>query len=332
MADFATHFLFGREVLPDLPEEAARVCSYYRKAYNYGLQGPDLLMVHKFMTGGDEISELGSEMHEKKTDTLMYTLAHECECAGYSALGRCMRAYFYGFLLHYSLDSVIHPYVYAMIEKFLEERPDEDDGAFHIQIETDIDTLLYRRMCNDSVNSFQPFRYYGFGLLSEKDGRRELEPILERGRNQRLTYGAIEKLYVPMLKSVYETDVKESDIRDCITKTRTLRGFQYGPAKTGAFLAKVLSKTEKSRKRTLAMIKYKAPEWDALNMRNAAWTDFQGNGHTESVPQLLQIAGEKACRLVGQYSEMLENRSFLKVIHFEYDFEGERTSRSNPAD
>lgn len=307
MADFVTHHLFGEESIRDLNPWAKKICGYYGKAFHWGLQGPDFLMMHHFATGGDEISSMGVTMHMDHVDRMFYTLCKTLAAVDYSALSRSMSAYFFGFICHYALDSVIHPYVFSMVEKNIENGVSDDDQMLHLKVETDIDTVLYKKRTGRSIRMFRGFDSY------------ETLPI---GNEHRLLYGTIEKLYIPVLKEVYACPITKKEIDESLDTTLWVEKMQYNNVRMALLLVNSFSKDEKTKKRNTAVIKYEEPKWDALNQEHNPWSDFQGHEHTDSVEDMFLQAEEKACGLIDKYTGMLTNHH-IEEIHFPVDFEGE---------
>ena len=104
MPDIAVHISFGREVLSSLPEEVRE--SIIPGPYSFALLGPDVWFTyhpwHRRRDGR------GRQMHTTKTGEFLTALLQR------SAVSACreeMFSYLAGFLCHYALDSVTHPYI-----------------------------------------------------------------------------------------------------------------------------------------------------------------------------------------------------------------------------
>lgn len=97
------HHRFGRELLPVLPPEVRQCIQRFRRMYDLGLQGPDFFFYYNpyFKTA---IGELGKVYH-RKTGQDFFPAA----CA--AATSEAAKAYLYGLLGHYCLDSRCHPFV-----------------------------------------------------------------------------------------------------------------------------------------------------------------------------------------------------------------------------
>ena len=119
------HYRLGKLLLPTLPGEVQQCIHRFRRMYDMGLQGPDFFFYHNPIlktTAG----EYGYKFH-KQTGKDFFKIA--CKVATSEAA----RAYLYGLLSHYVLDSVSHPVV----------RKKEAAGeGRHIPIEKEFDRYL----------------------------------------------------------------------------------------------------------------------------------------------------------------------------------------------
>lgn len=97
------HYRFGKLLLPSLPADVRQTVQRFRRMYDMGLQGPDFFFYYnifmKTATG-----QLGSVFH-RQTGREFFPVA--CKAAASDAA----RAYLYGLLGHYCLDSTCHPFV-----------------------------------------------------------------------------------------------------------------------------------------------------------------------------------------------------------------------------
>lgn len=111
-----------------------------------GLQGPDIFFYYLNPYMRKRKNNICNILHEKNTDIffdnlLEYTIVLETE-----EKEICL-AYIAGFLCHYALDTHTHPYLYARMQKDLNEHPERRYEAFYYRrIETLMDTLLLKRL------------------------------------------------------------------------------------------------------------------------------------------------------------------------------------------
>ena len=122
------HYRFGIEAIPLLSQEAQRSVGRFRQLYDVGLHGPDPFF-HSNIFWHTAIGKLGSTMHEL-TGEEFFTRAckrlrmHPSE-AGLS--------YLYGFLGHYVLDSLCHPFINQIVA---------EGKIGHVELESEFDRFL----------------------------------------------------------------------------------------------------------------------------------------------------------------------------------------------
>lgn len=125
------HFRFGALALEAMEPRQRRCASLFRQLYDVGQHGPDLFFYDNPFWG-KEGTRLGKAFHGQ-TGQEFFTNA----CAAWKAApSDAGRAYLYGLLGHYCLDSVSHPRVWEL----------HNSGAVrHAELETDFDRLLLRK-------------------------------------------------------------------------------------------------------------------------------------------------------------------------------------------
>ena len=103
MPDMAVHAVFGREVRDSLPEEIRT--RLVDTPWHIALFGPDFWFLHPV---ADQRQNRGRRMHTTRTDIFLIALARKAREGGSRAE---IFSYLAGFLCHYTLDSVAHPYI-----------------------------------------------------------------------------------------------------------------------------------------------------------------------------------------------------------------------------
>ena len=119
------HYRFGKLLLPQLPPSVRQCIGRFRRMYDLGLQGPDIFFYVPPLPG-TSLGTLGKEYH-KTPGTDFFTAA----CA--AAETEAARAYLYGLLAHYCLDTLCHPFV---------NRMDKTGEAPHIPLEAEFERYL----------------------------------------------------------------------------------------------------------------------------------------------------------------------------------------------
>lgn len=119
------HYRFGKLLLPELPADVRQCITRFRRMYDMGLHGPDIFFyANPFMRTA--AGQLGRQYHELSGQELF---SRACTVAGTEAA----RAYLYGLLAHYCLDSACHPYVNRMVQT---------GEAGHVALEAEFDRYL----------------------------------------------------------------------------------------------------------------------------------------------------------------------------------------------
>ena len=102
------HYRFGKLALPALPAEARQCIGRFRRMYDIGLHGPDILFYYNPVMD-TPVGQLGHSYHT-------YSGQKFFEQACKQADSEAARAYLYGLLGHYCLDSLCHPYVNQLVD------------------------------------------------------------------------------------------------------------------------------------------------------------------------------------------------------------------------
>lgn len=122
------HYVFGKKVYARLPEKEKQVICRGKDAFLLGLHGPDLLFYY-YPISMNRINQQGTGMHKEIAAEFFERGRKRYREKRDSSL----RAYLYGFLCHFILDSECHPYVnYYM----------EEHQVGHLEIETEFDRYL----------------------------------------------------------------------------------------------------------------------------------------------------------------------------------------------
>ena len=102
------HYRFGKLLLPSLPAHVRQTIQRFRRMYDMGLQGPDFFFYYNpFLHTAT--GELGRVFHRQ---TGQEFFPEACKAATSDAA----KAYLYGLLGHYCLDSTCHPFVNRLAE------------------------------------------------------------------------------------------------------------------------------------------------------------------------------------------------------------------------
>lgn len=124
-----THYRFGKDVLSALPRPLQQAVENKRELYDIGLHGPDILFYYRVLTENPVRSQ-GYELHDEPAN-IFFT--HAEDIIARSADQAAARAYIYGFICHFALDSECHKYIEKMIQV---------SGLSHSTLEMEFDRYL----------------------------------------------------------------------------------------------------------------------------------------------------------------------------------------------
>lgn len=139
MPGFTTHYLFGQQTYQQLPpSDLKRTIQKNHTAFSLGLQGPDIFF-YDLLSSVCGRKHPGSVAHTADTGKFFKYLLESPEIFLSKKEQKVAHAYILGFIGHYLLDTVCHPYIYSMTH--YNSHPKGYMGH-HIRLETDIDTTL----------------------------------------------------------------------------------------------------------------------------------------------------------------------------------------------
>lgn len=143
------HYRFGKTAFSLLPPQAQQEVSRFRRLYDMGLHGPDIFFYHHPLTSGKPGAP-GKVFHRMSG---LDFFPGSCAAAKTEA----HRAYLYGLLTHYCLDSVAHPYVRSQAEA---------GTARHVEMEVEFDRYL---MALDGIPSPHTYDQTGHMKLTREE-------------------------------------------------------------------------------------------------------------------------------------------------------------------
>ncbi|RCW49913.1 MULTISPECIES: zinc dependent phospholipase C family protein [unclassified Halanaerobium] len=218
MPDFWTHMISGQKVIKELENDNFRNILYSEMSwYNFGCQGPDFLFFNNFLPWEEESSGLKAAevMHQQKTKVMLKKLIDYCkniynnEQIG-EKTSKKLLAYTAGFLLHYSLDMKVHPFVYAH----------DGEGDRHKRIEMSLDIYLVKKEWDTGADFLKPTDYIDLG---------DRLPI------------QIEELYSYLLSTVFNYSDKIDFLQKSYLDFKKFHNIFYSPFKFKYIIFKLLN-------------------------------------------------------------------------------------------
>lgn len=133
-----THYRFGKEVLSCLPMHYRRPIEEYRELFDIGLHGPDILFYYKPLSK-NEVNQTGHKMHKASASAFFNEAAKKWKS---SENKDALKAYLFGFICHFALDSICHPYIQKMIAT---------NNFSHTELETELDRFFLLKDNEDPI-------------------------------------------------------------------------------------------------------------------------------------------------------------------------------------
>ncbi|WP_069998938.1 zinc dependent phospholipase C family protein [Cellulosilyticum sp. I15G10I2] len=156
MPDIITHYLFGLDTTQNLKQSPIyKIIKENKNLFLIGLQGPDL-MYYNTLPQKESKAYIGLKMHTDQTgDFLISALSHLKRYDINSQEFNESLSYLCGFMCHYILDSMAHPYIFYLGGRY-EDTPDTAIyKTLHKKIELAIDSLLLEQKFGLKAHRFK---------------------------------------------------------------------------------------------------------------------------------------------------------------------------------
>ncbi len=156
MPDIITHYLFGLNTTQNLKHSPLYpIVKEHRDLFLIGLQGPDF-MYYAFHKQKLAYAYIASKMHTEKTgEFIISSLSHLKRYQVDSKEFNQLLSYMCGFLCHYILDSIAHPYIFYLGGRYVEDAPETKVfEGLHKKIELAIDSLLLEQLLSKKAHQF----------------------------------------------------------------------------------------------------------------------------------------------------------------------------------
>lgn len=122
------HYRFGAQLLKTLPPDVRRSVNRHRQLYDMGLHGPDIFFYYNPAVK-TETGSLARKFHRQSGRDFFTRVCKRQRLEPSEAA----RAYLYGLLAHYCLDSVCHPFINTQAQQ---------GGIGHMALETEFERHL----------------------------------------------------------------------------------------------------------------------------------------------------------------------------------------------
>lgn len=168
MPDIWTHILCGTKTIEIIENEELYLEIMNRvNIFKFGTQGPDIFYYYRFWKGinGSGGKMLGRLMHTNRTGEFLINCLKYLKCLSNSNAYLELLTYIMGFISHYSLDSIAHPYIYYYA---LSQSNDNDTtylvNSYHKKLEIIIDTIYQSENLDLSSGGIPPYKAIDLGI------------------------------------------------------------------------------------------------------------------------------------------------------------------------
>lgn len=151
MPDYLTHIILADEVLKRI--ESRRIYEGVvkkRLLYYLGAQGPDPFYFYNFYKSKAKGPLIGhaSTMHKDKTGDFLLNGFERLQSVSYDEAWNNLAIYLCGFICHFTLDRLVHPYVYWASDKWIWGIEGTPRKVTHQQLEIALDVIYWRQIRN----------------------------------------------------------------------------------------------------------------------------------------------------------------------------------------
>ncbi|MFO7637301.1 MAG: zinc dependent phospholipase C family protein [Clostridia bacterium] len=273
MPDILTHILFSRKVAGSIPDVSIREeIDGNLPLFFLAAQGPDFLFYHTPLRPfHKKIIRIGQAMHRKDTAMFFIDAMERMKAGGMDDGERTLfLVYFLGFLTHFFMDKEMHPYVFDVTSKGIWDMGGNRHPISHYDLEFQMDIILWERETGTHAVDMDLSEWLRVDRLPEEvcahfiaHVQRSFGIVLDRGVLDRSV-----RSMLAVLGILYDPGYRKKFLRWLPTPRR----FYTHPGNQG---------------------------YDILNEGKNAWNHPGEPPKHQSVPELLEQAGEECARTIG---------------------------------
>lgn len=307
-----THNLFAKEV--------GRLCrkqgipTHDPAMMALGSQGPDVFFFHRAFPWqrGERGFKAGIAMHHASPAKLLSVLYHRAVAETVDP--DLMRGYVNGFLCHYVLDRMAHPFVLYWQEELQKQRPQygHTPSQYHFCIESALDTRTLRRQMGRLISDYDLT-----SLVPVDDGRR---------------YDAFARLYLPVFGQVLgQWDVTPERLKQApgdMWEAMFWMTDRYGSRQAILRAGERLFSTGAIATSLLRPLRI--DDWDYANESHASWhpPTRPEETTTASFDDLWDAAAKDAVAMIDGFWQTDGSETAMAELTGNIDFSGNACERS----
>lgn len=297
MPSILTHALFAEDVYQQVTSnKIVEMIKKNQSLFYMGSSGPDFLFFYHALPWESykdhTLNKLGSMVHASHVDDF-YEEAIRCiQQQKHKEIQERMFVYLLGHLCHWALDKTAHPYIYYRTGNCKGQ-----SASYHHRLEAMIDTKMLAMKKQCSVKEF---------------------PTYDIVKTDREILQAIARIYVPVAKKVFDTQLKVSQIKESLQSWYDVLKLFHDPKdQKYKFLKFWEERLHRKWKFSGYIIRsHEGNELDIFNESHQVWKHPCDDTlqFTTSFLDLYEIAQEEVLEVIEKvYACVYENRSFDDV-------------------
>ena len=149
MPSLFVHQLLAEKILSAVPKDVQERACLRKEAYFLGAQGGDPFYLYS-EKDGDKKKNVGVLMHKHNISGQFSAWVDAARTGNATAY-----AYALGYVTHYAVDTVFHPYICYRTALAEREKDGRKRDNRHFRIESDIDCLFVEKYLNKTVNKYR---------------------------------------------------------------------------------------------------------------------------------------------------------------------------------
>ncbi|MCQ2463041.1 MAG: zinc dependent phospholipase C family protein [Clostridia bacterium] len=308
MPAFSTHYLFANS-LKERIAQADTNLELCVPALYYGTQGPDFMFQHRILPWmkGKCRRNLASKLHHCDPAKLFFYMGEYLNTADCDK--NIVKSYIYGFICHFSLDRIAHPYVYSVQKKITPMLGAEDYPGFvvHNRIELNIDALLLEEFLGSrDTRSFHTDKT----LLDDERLISEIGKLMGYAAPKVIDDNSGADVYTQGLYDMRYMQSLLSDARPWLRPTLEAIQLPIRP-----FMGKAGTSFLRPRKPDML--------WDWLNNAKSVWygAAYPDVPRTESFKELFEAAQDDAINIISKFDLAMQGKESFDELTENMDFD-----------
>jgi hypothetical protein len=299
-----THHIFALDVYDKLDDKTKNRMKNNLEEMKLFAQGPDVFMFFDIgKVGKSKSKQLGKMVHKKNSKAfflkiISYIKENKLE-NNYEVIG-----FLYGFICHYALDSVCHPFIFYKTGVYRENKETLKYIGLHDDMESIIDAYFIKNKLQMRANKFKPHKY-----ISEVNSfSNELNNIIDN-----------------VFKDIYGWDnISNIYFKAYQRMKRLYRIFRYDPYKIKRTIYTIVDRIKPKKIENLKWLSYNSDfkrKLHYMNFEKEKWNHplDKNEVYNYSFIELYVIAWNKAVNTIKEVNKVLYEKGSIKNLDNVFD-------------